>query len=279
MIARVFPRRTNATPDDELVFIGEPPQLIDIPAIADEIHVSVTFTYDIQQAERLARYWECFGLPVKIGGPAYKQPAGEFVPGLYLGKGNTITSRGCPNKCWFCSVPKVYKGLTELEIKDGWIIQDDNLLACSENHIKAVFEMLKRQPEKPIFTGGLEAKILKEWHVGLIADAKTARMYFAYDTPDDYEPLVEAGKLLSRYNLGLNTRKACAYVLCGYPKDTFELAEERLIEVLQAGLFPYAMLYKDEQGNENRAWRQFQRQWVNPWIIVSNNKEYFKGGD
>jgi len=36
-IARVLPRRTSATPDNELAFIGDPPLFL--PA-ADEVHVS-----------------------------------------------------------------------------------------------------------------------------------------------------------------------------------------------------------------------------------------------
>lgn len=84
-IARVFPRKTNATPQDELAFFGTPPLLL-LPEI-DEVHVSVTFTYDKQIAEDLAEEWRLAGVPVKIGGPAYDDPAdGEFIPGMYLKK-------------------------------------------------------------------------------------------------------------------------------------------------------------------------------------------------
>lgn len=100
-IARVFPRKTTMTPDDDMVFFGPPPILI-LPEI-DEVHVSVTFTYDKVKAEDLAEDWEAVGVPVKIGGPAYDDPAdGPFVPGLYVKKGAVFTSRGCNNRCWFC---------------------------------------------------------------------------------------------------------------------------------------------------------------------------------
>lgn len=46
-IARVFPRRTRATPTDELAFTDIPP-LLSMPEI-DEVHVSVAFTYDMQK--------------------------------------------------------------------------------------------------------------------------------------------------------------------------------------------------------------------------------------
>jgi hypothetical protein len=49
-IIRVFPRKTKATPTDALTYFGPPDQL----AETDEVHVSVTFSYDRQFAEYLA---------------------------------------------------------------------------------------------------------------------------------------------------------------------------------------------------------------------------------
>ena len=191
-IARVFPRKTNASPDDELVYFSTPE--FPYPEV-DEIHVSVTFSYDMRVAEQLAKSWEMIA-PVKIGGPAYDDFGGDFVPGKYVKKGYVITSRGCNNKCWFCSVPKREGSIRELPITKGFNLLDSNILACSDDHIKEVFKMLSEQKEKPLLTGGLEAKILKQWHVNLLWDIRPDRMYFAYDTPDDLEPLIEAGKML-----------------------------------------------------------------------------------
>jgi hypothetical protein len=79
-----------------------------------------------------------------------------------LKKGYVITSRGCPNRCWFCSVwRREGEVIRELPVTDGWNVLDDNLLVCSENHIRAVFAMLARQRRMPLFTGGLEAAWLK----------------------------------------------------------------------------------------------------------------------
>lgn len=271
-IIRVFPRRTRATPDDPFAFTGPPPKK-DLPDI-DKVHVSVTFTYDMEKAHRLAEQWLRLGVPVHMGGPAFQMPGGDFIPGMYLKKGYVITSRGCPNRCWFCSVPKREGGkLRELPITDGNIILDDNLLACSEQHIRAVFEMLGRQKEKPAFTGGLEARLLRSWHVDLLRESKTQRMYFAYDTPDDYEPLVSAGKLLQEGGFRRSAHKTCCYVLIGYPGDTMENAEKRLRDAWAAGFLPYAMLYRDETGIVNQDWKQFQRLWVRPPIIISRLKQ------
>jgi len=270
-IARVFPRRTTATPDDEFAFTTPPPKIL--PDI-DEVHISVTFTYDMEKAEQLAEAWYKTGLPVKLGGPAFNEPGGEFVPGHYLKQGYVITSRGCPNRCTHCSVPK-REGyiLRELPIKDGFNILDDNLLACSEKHIREVFEMLKRQAEKPVFTGGLEARLLQSWHVDLLREVKTKRMYFAYDTPDDYEPLVQAGKLLRDGGFTKASNTAKCYILIGYPGDTVEKAEKRLRDAWKAGFFPFAMLYRDGKGKVQQDWKQFQRLWVRPQIIYQMLKE------
>jgi hypothetical protein len=272
-IIRVFPRKTKATPDDPLVRFGYP-RNGEIPK-ADEIHVSVAFTGDKPAGERLADIWSKTGIPVKIGGPAYKLPAGEFIPGMYIKKGYTITSRGCPNYCWFCNVHKMQPEFIELPIKDGWIIQDDNLLACSEQHIRAVFEMLKRQPEKPQLRG-LEAKLLKPWHVDLMLDVKVSELFFAYDTPDDLEPLIRAGKILWDAGLTLRKRKNYAYVLMGYPEDTFAEAEKRCRQTLEAGFIPFAMLHMDESGFQDPEWGSFQRTWCRVAAIASNCKEYFQ---
>ena len=75
-IIRVFPARTHATPDDDLVRINAIPSLFDE---ADEVHISVAFTWHLKWAEWAAKQWACVA-PVKVGGPALNEPGGDFVP-------------------------------------------------------------------------------------------------------------------------------------------------------------------------------------------------------
>ena len=142
------------------------------------------------------------------------------------------------------------------------------LLACSEAHIRAVFTMLERQPQRAQFTGGLEAKRLRSWHVDLLADLRPGRIYFAYDTPDDLEPLRVAGAMLDE--AGLRNHDLCAYVLIGYPGDTMAAAEVRLRETWSAGFMPFAMLWRDDGGGRGREWGRFQRLWARPQITMTN---------
>lgn len=266
-IIRVFPRKTNATPDDDLVRIGTEPGLFDE---ADEVHVSVTFTWDLPLAEKLVKAWSCVA-PVRIGGPATGERGGEFVPGRYVRQGYVLTSRGCPNSCWFCAVPKREGDIRELPITEGWNLLDDNLLACSQQHQQQVFAMLKRNKKNgPLqFTGGLEAKRLEQWHVDALRDLKPKQMFFAYDTPDDLEPLQQAGRMLLNAGFTTASHALRAYVLVGWPKDTFDAADERMRQTVAAGFMPMAMLYRDTAGHRKQEWMRWQRQWARPAIIAS----------
>lgn len=263
---RVFPRRTKATPNDEKAFYTGPP-LWEMKE--ENVYVSCAFTWDMPEAERLAREWEQAGFNVKIGGPAYDDRGGEFIPGRFLKPGYVITSRGCNNKCWFCSTWRREGNIRELPIREGRDVLDSNLLQCSEQHIRSVFSMLKRQPHKVKFSGGMEAALLKDWHVELLVNLKPRieRIYFAYDTPDDYEPLVLASKKLIVAGLLNKSRKISAYVLFGYPGDTQEEAHARLESVVKLNLVPYAMLYRDDEGRQDPEWLKFRRPWVKPEIV------------
>lgn len=277
-ILRVFPRWVkNATPVDDLAIVNRGPELFDF---ADEIHISVAFSFDLPRVEYLAKQWQ-FVAPVRIGGPATGERGEEFVPGMYLRKGYTITSRGCPNKCWFCSVWKRDGAVRELPIRDGWKVQDDNLLACSESHIRAVFDMLYRQRYAPEFSGGLEAKRLKRWHVDLLVKRPPKQMFFAYDTDDDYEPLVEAARLMKESGLMMTKNRTQShrmrcFVLCGWPADTESAADKRMNRTLTAGFTPMAMLWMDQNGKQNPRWRRFQKRWARPAIVHALDN---KGGD
>ena len=52
-IARVFPTKTSMSPDDPLAFFG-PPTLDAIAAEPDEVHISVTFSWDLEKADELS---------------------------------------------------------------------------------------------------------------------------------------------------------------------------------------------------------------------------------
>lgn len=257
---RVFPRRTKWTPADDMAFVGDPPFFAlknkDIP-----VRISVAFTWDIPKGKRLLKAWGQYYSDVQLGGPAFGDPGGEFRPGLFIKPGVTITSRGCPNRCPYCFVPKREGKIRELEIKDGWILQDNNILACSRPHIEKVFEMLSHQKKQIDFNGGLEAKRLKEWHIKYFENLNVRHFWFASDMPGDEKNLKKVVDLMGDYPVW---KKRC-YVLIGFNGESILEAEKRLNNIYEMGFLPFAQLYKDEHKSPwTPDWDRLQRKWCRP---------------
>lgn len=277
-LIRVFPRKTVASPDDRLAFFGPPPcDFVHLPG--DVVHVSVAFKEDLPRAHELADAWgraRPVGTEVLTGGPAFPgEPGGDFVPGRYLKHGYVITSRGCPNNCWFCDVSKREgRVVRELPIVDGWNVLDSNILACSHGHILKVFEMLGRQAHRARFTGGLEAARLQEWHVAMLWNLRPELVFFAYDEPADLEPLRSAGRMMMRADFTRHHLRC--YVLIGYEGDTLDRAEARLLQAWDAGFMPMAMLWSDAGGRvASKEWRSLQRKWARPALTRSIVRDGF----
>jgi hypothetical protein len=255
---RVFPVRNNWTPDDNLAFVGDPP--LYRPGTPDTpVMVSVTFTWHRKEAERIARGWRDFYRNVTVGGPAYGDAGGEFTPGRFLKKGCTITSRGCVKKCGWC-VERT-RPLREITIKPGWIVQVSNLLACSERHVRAVFDMLREQHRRIFFNGGLDKHFLRDWHRPLFDSIRIGELWFACDTAADLPALERATKILA----GIPQRKLRCYTMIGYDSETVAEAERRVERVFELGFYPFCQLYQpDETKVYPLEWRQVRRKWSRP---------------
>ena len=277
MMIRVFPRRTKWTPNDDLVFIGEPP-IIGQPDKILPVCISCSFTWDINECERLYRSWKSKYPKVYLGGPAlqnitWQDDRSEFVSGRFIKEGVTITSRGCPKNCSYCFAWR-WEGneIRELKIKDGYIIQDNNILACSMGHFEGVIEMLSRQKKAARFMG-MDADFLTEKHVDLLARIRVDRMLFSYDHSGDTYYLEQASDLLSDYN---RNKKRC-YVLIGYNGETLENAEKRLLMVWKLGFMPFAQFYRDERFRKDKLskdWADLTRIFSRPAIMRGYCKKH-----
>lgn len=276
-IIRVFPNRNSYTPDDDYCFFDVPGLFI---PEHDEVHICCVFTWDIPHCEYLKREWEFkTNKPVKIGGPAYDDGGGDFIPGMYVGKGIIFTSRGCPGNCSFCAVPRREGKLRELPIVEGRIIQNNNFLACSKEHRKAVYEMLKTQ-NKIQFKGGLEVDLLTDWDIEqmkvLNVKGNIDELWLACDTKGKIGMLKDACERL--YAAGFNQNKIRCYALIG---DDMEENENRLRQIYLAGAMPFAQLYQPftlAKKVYSKEWNDFQRTWQRPAATKGHMKEVLKKG-
>ncbi len=258
-VIRVFPRRTQLTPRDEYAFVGDPPM---IRPEADEVQISVTFTWDIQEGWRLYNAWRQYYNDVKIGGPALGSTCGTSVPGLYLQPGVTFTSRGCNNQCSWCLVPEREGRVKTIGFWAGHIIQDNNLLQCDRQHVETVFLMLRSQRHAAYFSGGLECSLLADWVVEELQTMRINQLFLACDSWPALKPLQRAARKLSP----LGQRRLRCYALLGYNGESIAQAEERLREIWHAGCMPFAQLYQPSGEYIKYApeWRALARTWSRP---------------
>lgn len=256
---RVFARKTNWCPTDDLAFFDAPPlgELPDVP-----VFISCTFTWDIPRAFWLYEEWSlrwrrnCYR--VRLGGPAFNSQCGSFSPGVFIKKGVIFTSRGCPKQCPWCLVPMREGPLQELgTVYPGNIISDNNLLACSREHIEKVFLMLRGQKQVQ-FKGGLDIDYLKPWHVDLLKASRLKELYVACDDNESLARLDKASDLLS--DISIN-KKRC-YVLVGHNNESQEAARRRCVQVLRKGFLPFAQLYRGLKSGPSRGeWHDFCHYW------------------
>jgi hypothetical protein len=260
---RVFPRQTKWTPDDELSFVGEPPLPQFRPADPTmPVFVSCTFTWDVAYAERLAASWRRFYRRVELGGPAFGDAGNEFVAGRFLKQGVTITSRGCPRHCPWCVVPRREGVIRELSIVPGYIVQDNNLLACSERHLDAVFAMLCEQKRGAVFSGGLDARLFDSLTLHRLEQIRVAELWFALDSNATWPSLRRVANWCSGV---FSIEKMRCYVLIGYPGDSLTESRQRLEDVYALGFLPFAQLYRGDLATTYSAdWRALARKWSRP---------------
>lgn len=267
---RVFPRKTKWTPDDNSAFIGYP-DLFKPPI--QPVKISCTFTWDIPECEKLYYAWSNQYPDVELGGPAFGDRGEIFTPGMFIKKGVVFTSRGCPKDCPWCFVQKREGQIREIAIGKGHIIQDNNLLACSIQHLEKVFGMLREQKHAAEFMG-MDAEFLTTEHIELLDSIRVSKMFFAHDHNGSMYHIERAGEMLNGYN---RNKKRC-YVLVGYYKeDTPAKAEKRLLRIWELGFMPYAMFYRPDQiksVKKKKEWSDLVRIFSRPAIMRGYCKKH-----
>lgn len=251
------------TPKDDYAFVGDPqlflPDWRDVMAV----HISVTFTWDIAEGERLAKAWSDYHPEVYIGGPALNSNCDGFVPGQYVRQGVTFTSRGCNNQCPWCLVPQREGKLREMDFWSGNIIQDNNLLQCSGRHLGRVFDMLSGQSNIQ-FTGGLDSGLITETIADELRGLRIRQIFLSCDTKEAIKPLRKAVGKLKMFPRD----KLRCYVLLAFANESIDEARERLEMVWEIGCLPFAQLYQppDRYIRYSKEWRNLAREWSRPAI-------------
>lgn len=268
-ILRVFIRRTSQTPIDDYVSIGMPNLFM--PKDVKKVHISTIFTWDKEEALILQNNYQQYYPKVIVGGPAFANGSynPKFVSGRYVKKGITITTRGCNFNCLWCLVPKYEGRFKEINIEAGNIIQDNNILLANKNHLRKVFQMLRSQKQIR-FLGGLDKRLLKDWHIEELRSLSIKELWLAFDDWDNKKDFIRITDKLKKAGFRDRHKIRC-YVLAGF-NEPIQASEERLRFVYDCGAMPFIQKYRDENDNQlSKEDRQFIRQWSRPAIIETIN--------
>lgn len=212
------------------------------------LYISVPFTWLLPKAKGIAISHN--GVVV-AGGPAvdlipdYLNGVAEIgkespIPPLsFHNPCATFTTRGCPNSCPFCAVPKtegVFKELKDWPVRP--IVCDNNFLAASFKHISGAIHNLSTF-EYVDFNQGLEARLFKGTVVDEFRNLKCVKIRFAFDSWSDEKAVTEAIK--TARNAGF--KDIGVYVLIGF-NDKPESSRERLEYIRSLGLRPNPMRFQ-----------------------------------
>lgn len=214
------------------------------------LYISIPFTWLLPKAKTIAIQNKNKKRTI-VGGPAVDIKPNYFGKYATVGKSTTVsplsihnpfatfTTRGCPNKCKFCAVPKIegdFKELNDFEIKP--IVCDNNFLESSKNHFNKVVDRLKKLHFVD-FNQGLDARKFKKFHADRFAELNLLKLRFSFDHVNLESKVYDAIKLAKSAGL----KDINIYVLIGF-KDTPEEAYYKLEKVREWDCLPNPMRYQ-----------------------------------
>ena len=214
--------------------------------VGKTLYISVPFTWLVGEANKIVEKWKG---EVLIGGPGLMTPTHceGFEPMLFHNPCATFTTRGCPNACPFCAVPKLEGDLVEIpNFRPAPVVCDNNLLAASWKHLNRVVDKLKIYPFVD-FNQGLEARRFTPQVADLLGKLK-CKVRFAFDTWKVESQVADAIELCKRRT----TKDISVYCLIGY-KDTPDDAKARLELIRSWGVYPNAMRYQPLDAKERNS--------------------------
>ncbi|MBN2423171.1 hypothetical protein JXB41_08160 [Candidatus Woesearchaeota archaeon] len=194
----------------------------------------------------------------------------HIYPDYTLYKNNNYSlgflTRGCPNNCKYCFIPKKEGRLKEHSPLDEFynpnlpkiMLLDNNFLAC-RNCIK-LLKKLKKTGKKITFKQGLDFRLLTKEKAKLLADLDYDGEYiFAFDRMSD-KPIIE--KKLEIWTPLVKDWKTKFFVLVGFD-TSLEQDLDRIYFLKKNKCLPYVMRHSNCYSSENKPFYTDLAAWCN----------------
>lgn len=206
------------------------------------------------------------------------QPDYSIYPNIPKDTAYGFLTRGCPNKCPWCVVPRKegkirpYMDCDEIAIegRTKLVLMDNNILAAGDYAVQQMEKIIERG-YRIDFNQALDARLVDDRFARLLAKIKwiDRRIRFGCDTQVQIDDCMRAIERINSYGY------SGEYFLYTMLNDNFQECYERLMylweinhrarEDHKPNIYPYAQPYRDPD-NPKRPIPQWQRdmaQWVN----------------
>lgn len=211
------------------------------------------------------------------------QPDLTIYPHLPANTSYGFLTRGCPNKCAWCVVPKKEGAITPYwdvdKVANGntnLVLMDNNILAAGDYAMEQLQKIIDRG-YKVDFNQALDARLVNQENAKLLAQIKwldNKRIRFGCDTQKQIEYVIHAMELIDYY--GFNGQ----YFLYTMLNNDFEECYKRIYIfwahenfVRKRGgnhVYCHAQPYRDpDKVNTIPQWQKDMAQWVNKKQIYS----------
>lgn len=248
----------------------------------DTVHLSIAFTWLLNEAYQRAIFWKAQGYKVRAGGPGvftqkhYLADVAELggdIPDAIVHHNPlaTFASRGCPVGCWFCVVPAMEgRAFTLLpDFTPRPILCDNNLSALPadyQDHIVARYQAAG----VPLLdaNSGFEPQSFDEEVYARWRSINKGPWRFAYDEQKeraDVETVMRMLRVVTR-------RKKRVYVLIG--NEPVAACMERIDQVMAWGGEPHVQPLMKLNALEKKYWIRHDwseqslrdvARWANNW--------------
>jgi len=253
----------------------------------NEVYISCSYSWNAPRALSMASMYSAMGCDVHVGGygvnDAKLPPMVEHILPDYdlygLDYSLGFTSRGCPRKCPWCTVPKMEGDIRDhAPIKEFLdprhekvILLDNNFLASPKWKENMEFLVVNRLQVN--FHQGLDIRLVDDEKANWLRLVKAYNwhftdnyLHFSFDNTMMEKAVRRGVEILRAHGV---RHRLMFYFLIGYgehsPEEALEDAIYRFNVIRELDADPYPMLYRDYSGEVNLdpVLVRFAR-WANP---------------